>query len=191
MGKAKAYKPSVMDQPLLIELSNLPEQPELVAEAKSYAHTGSTVLKNGERCEEIITDLISGMSLRAVCRKHHVHPDSVGQIREALEQSGKLETLKAKLSRGLGVLAAVSCETATEMVIDGTMPAQCVPVTMGIALQRKEELDNVLVPERKVDANFSAASVLQRLEKLSRLAGQAVPKALSDGQSEVLEAKAQ
>jgi hypothetical protein len=113
----------------------------LVESAKVYAHTGTTVCKNEERCAAILTDILSGMSMRAVAVRHKVSMKSIRRIISVFEQAGKLAPLKARLSSKLGYAAELGVEEFVDALEKGKIAPAALPVPIAIFLDKKLLLD--------------------------------------------------
>ena len=126
---------------------------ELVEQAKSYAHTGKTVAKDHERVAGIVEALLSGVSQRKVARSFHVSPNNLRKIVHELEASGKMDALKQRLSSKMGALVESSVDLTQEMVDDGAIPANVLPILIGVISDKKALLDGeaTVIVGRKED----------------------------------------
>lgn len=138
---AKPTKPAEDKQPSLFSASQLPNLPNLVAAAKRFIHTGKIVSKDEERAAAIAQAFLECGLVLPVCRRFHCSPNTVHAVIEVYEREGKLDDLKQRVSRKLGLLAEVSAEAAIELVSQGKCPANVLPINVGVSLEKKAMVD--------------------------------------------------
>lgn len=126
-----------------VKLDQLPLFPELVEAAKVFewpVPTGKILSKDEERMLEVATAVFEGKSDRRIAEVCGVNRRSIRPIMRILEERKLLAPLKERLLAGLGRLAELSVQRATEMVEDDLMPAQSIPILMGVAIDKRELL---------------------------------------------------
>lgn len=141
MGKAKPIQVSEVAQPTLFAPDQMPTAPVLVAAAKVFAHTGKVACKDEERAEAIIQHYLATGSLRATARQFHVSPHTVSAMVAVYSEAGKLDALKQRVSAKLGVVIELATDNLVEKLQDGTVPANVLPIVLGVAVEKKALLD--------------------------------------------------
>ena len=190
MATSKPTTPSETDQPALFSPEQFPTDDKLVEQAKVWtAHTGTTALKDMERCEAICKDLIMELGMRRTAKKHGVSHNTIRRIWEHLEKSGKLDTLKQRMIREAGYGIMLGLEAGNELITEGKMPPNVLPVWVGVLADKKAGWEGNLPASTVVEVRLTADNLLQRLEKLRQ---GTTPKPLTiDTQSDVSHEKAQ
>lgn len=177
---------SESEQPPLFSIFDLPTNPKLAGLAKDWEpgkwkHTGAGLLSDEELCELVCTDILSGLSQRAVARKYGISRNSITPVMEELESRGKLEPLKRRLSRKLGIAFELSVETAIEMLEEGRVPANVIPVMGGVFADKKALIDGEPTSIGEVRIETTAEAFLKKLEAArSRLIECHAPPALPE-----------
>ncbi len=151
---ANEPKPAEDQQPSLFSVLDLPTLPTLIEGAKQYIHTGKTTCKDEERAQAIAQAYLECGRILTVSRRFQISPNTVHAVIEVLERAGKLEGLKQRVCRSLGLLAEVSAERAIEMVADGKCPANVLPINVGVALDKKALLDGD--PAQRIEVSIAA-----------------------------------
>lgn len=141
MAKAKQAKPAESAQPGLFSPEQLPALPVLIAAAKSYGHTGTTASKDEELCEAMLAFYLTTGSLRATAKRFHVSPNTIKPILEIFAEAGKLDALKQRLSTKLGIVIELATDSLTEKLMDGTVPANVLPIVVGVGVEKKALID--------------------------------------------------
>lgn len=141
--EAADIDPSEDRQPGLFSESALPTLPQLVAfvKAKRYEHNGQTLSKSEQTCLGIATDLMEGLPLRTIGKRWGVSRQSIWPAMEILEQQGKLEPLKQRLSSAYGLAISLSVENLVEMLEAGKVPANVLPIAVGVLSDKKALID--------------------------------------------------
>lgn len=127
--------------PSLFSPDQLPDVPKIAAGAKAFLHTGKITCKDEERAAAIAEAFLQCGLILPVARRFHISPNTVKAVVQVLEESGKLDDLKQRLSSKLGLLAETSIERANEMLMNNQVPANVLPILMGVAIDKKELLD--------------------------------------------------
>lgn len=112
----------------------------MVRACKEYLHTGKVVLRDQQRCHDIMAALIAGVPVTSVMRRFKVGYQSIRRIETELEAAGKLESLKQREQRQLMQLGALARERLTQRIIAGSVPDNVNAVIMGISYQRAGEM---------------------------------------------------
>jgi hypothetical protein len=198
--EANPIEPSDDRQPGLFSDTDLPTLPQLVAfvKAKRYEHTGGTLVKAEQVCMGIATDLIEGLPMRTIARRWHVSRQSIWPAMEILEEQGKLEPLKQRLSSAYGLAITLSVENLVEKLENGSVPANVLPIAVGVLSDKKALIDGG--PTERIEAGATALPSLavirerqlalrDRLREKARIA--AGKTGALDVQSVVSEAKPQ
>lgn len=141
MSEAAEPKPSEENQPSLFPVGLLPDDAKLTAAAKVFLHSGKITCKDEERAAAIAERFLQCGLILPVARFFHVSPNTVRAVVQVMEESGKLDDLKQRLSTKLGLLAEVSVERAAEMISANQVPANVLPIMLGVAIDKKELLD--------------------------------------------------
>ncbi len=132
-------------QPFLFE--NWPERPSLVERVKEYVHTGKSLLKDPERCYEVISAVLNGASPRAVANHFHVGRETLTATYRVLEEGGKLGPFKQRLAAEWRETAMLAQWRMQEALINGEMPLQVLPALGGIATDKVELLTHSMPEE--------------------------------------------
>lgn len=147
---AKPAKPAEEVQPALFQPMDLPDIPKLVEGCKRYVHSGKVTCKDSERAAAIAQAYLECGKILTVARRFAVSPNTVHAVLQVLEAAGKLDDIKQRVSRSLGLLAEVSAERAIEMVASGACPANVLPINLGVALDKKALIDGD--PTQRIEA---------------------------------------
>lgn len=120
-----------------------PDRPELAEMVKrGFNHTAKNLARNDERkCQEIVVDVLMGMSSRTIARKHRVSRNSIVGIYRALEARGIVEPLKKKLGGLLGEIITLGLEDYRDALAEGRLHPSQIPVPMGIYMTHKALID--------------------------------------------------
>lgn len=111
------------------------------AAAKGFVHSGKIVGKDAVFVAAVAEMVLRGISERRIARELGCSRNVIKPVMRELEAAGKLEPFKQRLSRRLGEVASLALEAIDEAIEEGKMPAQCLPVVMGVALDKKAALD--------------------------------------------------
>lgn len=152
MAKAKPREVTEDVQPALFAIDELPDLPGLIEGAKQFVHSGKITCKNEERAAAIAQAFLETGSCLGVARRFHCSPHTVNAVLEVLTANGKLDDIKQRLSKTLGILAAVCADAAVELVVAGKCPANVLPITMGVSLDKKAMLDGDVTQRIAVEA---------------------------------------
>lgn len=185
--KAKPAELVEETQPPLFLDSQLPSLPQLTEAAKCYVHTGKITCKNEQRAADIATAFLETGQYLTVAKRFGISPNTVHAVVEVLERAGKLDDLKQRLSRKLGILAEVSAERAIQMVNDGKCPANVLPINVGVAIEKKALIDG----EATQRVETVRSQPLDASDVLAYLRAKAIPAPAIDVQSTVVTREAQ
>lgn len=141
MGKAKPIEPAPEQQPALFADGDLPTCQNLVEACKSYVHSGKTTCRDQERAQAIVQHYLESGSLLATARRFTCSPNTIKAVLAILEQAGKLDDLKQRVSSKLGIVAELATDRSIEMLQNGTVPANVLPIMLGVAVEKKALLD--------------------------------------------------
>lgn len=125
------------------QLEQLPLMPELVEMARTFewpAPTGKILSKDEALMIEVAEAVLTGMSDRRIAKQFQVNRRSIRPIMRILEERGKLAPLKERLLARVGEVAELSIQRAMELLEDDLLPAQCIPILMGVAIDKRELL---------------------------------------------------
>lgn len=179
--KAKPPEPVEETQPALFLDSQLPTLPQLTEAAKQFVHTGRITCKDEQRAADIATAFLETGQYLTVAKRFSISPNTVHAVVEVLEKAGKLDDLKQRLSRKLGILAEVSAERAIQMVNDGKCPANVLPINVGVAIEKKALIDG----EATQRVETVSRQALDASDVLAYLRAKAIPAPAIDVQSTV------
>lgn len=126
---------------------NWPERPSLVERVKDYVHTGKSLLKDPERCYEVIAAILNGASPRAVAAHFHVGRETLTATFRVLEESGKLGPFKQRLAADWRETVSLAQWRIQEALVRGEMPLQVLPALAGIATDKIELLTHSMPEE--------------------------------------------
>lgn len=140
MGEDHAIDTLPGDQCELFGPGDIPEQPEMVKACKQYLHTGKIILKDRQRCEDVMSALLAGIPVTTVMKTFSIGYQSIRRIQEELERTGKLESLKQREHRQLMQLGSLAKEHLISRLIDGKIQDNVAAVVMGISYQRAGEM---------------------------------------------------
>lgn len=150
----------ILSQPFLFDEHLLPHRPDLVKKAKAFLHTGKIVDKDDETVQAICEALVLGNSAREIAKKWNVSRNTVAHFREALETAGKLEPHKQRLSKGLGRLAEACMTSLISKAESGVLPATVESIAMGVAIDKKGQIDAGVVPGTQLaEAELDAEAI--------------------------------
>lgn len=114
---------------------------ELVEQARVYVHNAKTVSKDEERCRLICEAMLMGMSRRSIARKFGVSRHTIAAVMEVLEERGVLAPLKQRLSARMSVVIEMGMDAMVERLEDGTVPANVLPIMVGVMVDKKALID--------------------------------------------------
>lgn len=109
--------------------------------AEGYARTGKIAARNEERAAAMLEALLQGKSLRAIQREFQVDGRTVRAVQGVYEREGKLPALKERMSRKLGHAMELGVENAVAMLEAGDVPANVIPVMVGVFADKKAMID--------------------------------------------------
>lgn len=124
-------------QPVLFDL---PDPPLFLERVKEFVHTGKIVTKDQELCAEVARACLLGMSVRRIAAKFSVSRNTVNAIMAWLESTGKLEPIKQRLAANLLEVASLAQDRMIEMLENGTVPANVLPIMLGVAIDKSQLL---------------------------------------------------
>jgi transposase-like protein len=133
--------PSEDSQPGLFPVDALPNDVLLVAAAKKFIHSGKITCKAEERAAAIAQAFLECGQVLTVAKRFHISPNSVHAVLRVLEENGKLDDLKQRVSRNLGLIAELGCERLIEKLESGCVSANVLPIVVGVAVDKKAILD--------------------------------------------------
>jgi hypothetical protein len=139
MGEPESNIPNALQVDLFDE-SMLPAGRELLSleeDAKRGRFTGEIVARNRERYARIVRCLAEGIGIRATARAFGCSTSTVQAIRD--REGLAIGTEKKELSTKLGHFARMAGERLIEEL--DNIPIGQLPVAMGIALDKKAQLD--------------------------------------------------
>ena len=126
-------------QPPLFLPEQLPDLPEVVSAAKTFAHTGKIVCKNGERSETILQHYLRTGSLRSTAQSCICSPNTVLSVLNHFESAGKLDAYKQRLSHRIGLALELGTDDMVERLTKGTMHLS--PIDLAVLIDKKLMLD--------------------------------------------------
>lgn len=171
MGKAKDGD---MNQPALFSVESLPDSPETVAAAKTWERTGKALSKDEERVTAIVEEVVIGVSFRKIAKRHNISRNSITTCVQILSERGKLEPLKQRMAQKLGTLAEMATDYTMDLIDAGVLPAQCAPIVIGVASDKKALLEGSPTEVIAVQS-VQGEDVLAKLRRLKAQAQQALP----------------
>lgn len=185
MAEAEPFQPSEELSPLLPFLDDdklQPERKEYTEIAKRYVHNGKTATRDEERCFKICEALCMGYSHRSIAKRFHTSRHTIAAIVTVLEKAGKLAPLKKRLAHKAGLVIEAGLDAIHEKIHDGTLPAQSLPIVVGVISDKKGDWDATTDQPTEQNGNLVTAEQLaQDYANLKRLKGTTLPPA--DSQS--------
>lgn len=168
MGKSKDDSTLQLLPPEQVFLfENWPEQPSLVERVREYVHTGKSLLKDPERCYEVISAILNGASPRAVAAHFHVGRETLTATYRVLEDGGKLGPFKQRLAAEWRETAMLAQWRMQEALIRGEMPLQVLPALGGIATDKVELLTHSMPEEgAQKTIEITSRTVLEAMRKV-------------------------
>jgi transposase len=140
------------------------------------------------------------MSERSVAAAFGVSRNTVSALVAEWEKLGKVEPLKQRLSRKLGLVVDLASDTIIERLRDGKIPDNVLPILFGIAFDKKSLLDGdpTVRVEERVELALSPTDLRAMLESMKRAKSpdnkvidlapaEPTSEAVSDSQSDVSE----
>lgn len=180
--KTKTEQRTEEQQPALFTPEQLPDEPAVIEAAKRYEHQAKAVTKDEERAFAICEALtVRGWGIRRTCRAYHIGPSTLYRLMENLERSGKLETYKERIAKQMGLLAELCTEASIEMVLEGKVQANVLPIMGGTAWDKKALADGD--PTARVEAAPAVPVATQ--DVLAYLASKGITAPAIDVQSTV------
>lgn len=168
MGRAKdngTFDLLPPEQKFLFE--NWPERPALVERVREYVHTGKSLLKDPERCYEVISAILNGASPRAVAAHFHVGRETLRETYRVLEDGGKLGPFKQRLAAEWRETAMLAQWRMQEALIRGEMPLQVLPALGGIATDKVELLTHSMPEEgEQKTIEITSRTVLEAMRRV-------------------------
>jgi hypothetical protein len=156
----------------LVELARGWEPP-----ARRGEFTGSTLGKDEQLCHQVCEAVLLGHSTRKIARACGISRNSVKAIMGVLEERGKIEPVKRRLSGKLAGVAEACVDHLLEGAEDGAIPYNVAAIAMGIALDKKALLDaepaSVVVGEVQEDLRIESVNKL--IAGLASVPGLALP----------------
>ena len=111
------------------------------AKRKTFVHTGAFISRDEALCQDICTDLIAGISRRAIALRFGVSRHTVNAIREIFEARGEMEPLKKEVARRLDRCVIFGLENLEHALATNGLPASQLSVACGIILDKKAALE--------------------------------------------------
>lgn len=168
--------------------------PELgvVEAAKRWEHNGVTTCKDEELCAGICEAAIQGHSQRWIARTFGVGPMTVRAVIEEMERRGKMRALKERVRSKLGVAIELGIERAVEMLEAGSVPANVLPIMVGVFSDKKALLDGEpTMIVRSADSELTVEALNRVIEGLPRAKRPVTIEVTGDSQSTGNDAKGQ
>lgn len=134
---SQAFESAAVQLSLSPEIFDLP----LLEAAQRYIHTGQRLLSDTQEVESIVADLRLGSSLRTVAARYHRSHNTIAAILEALEKSGKLDTLERRVARKLGFAQEMALDCSIDALLAGKVPPNVLPIMVGVFADKKALLD--------------------------------------------------
>lgn len=123
-----------------------PEHPEfatfsdfdegLIAACKERMATGSTVGKDAERANAIVSDVLSGVPWSVVMRRHKCGWRTISALMHHAETTGQVEGLNTRVAQLAGMTAELAAERLVDDLARGCVPAPGLSVAMGVATDK-------------------------------------------------------
>lgn len=120
------------EQPRQLTLMDIPEEPALVEAVKSPINYGRLALRDQERVDQAAVLFAEGRGMKAVSRLLGMGHETSRAIRRALEDSGRLGTIKGRIQKVLGPAILDGVDEWHRALIDGRVKPESIPVAVGI-----------------------------------------------------------
>jgi DNA-binding Lrp family transcriptional regulator len=149
------------EQPWLMSSDHFPERPDIVQmvrcrsfiadkpPAKVFRHSGKILFKrlraDPETCEALCWAIKLGMSAREVARRFGMSPNSVVQIREAMDERGELEAIGRRIDRRLNQFVELGYEVIIEGAATGAIHPGQLPIPVLAADDKRRQRDAGMV----------------------------------------------
>lgn len=108
---------------------------------RSNKHTGATLDRRAELRDAICLKLCEGVSIRSVCKEFGVGRNTVSKLVKRLEEAGRMEPYKKRVSAKLGQIVEAGTEEFLRKLDAGEVPVNVIPVAVGIFADKKALLD--------------------------------------------------
>ncbi len=105
-------------------------------------HTGTTLARRTELRDAICVRLVEGVSQRRIAREFGVSRNTLARLAQLLEASGKMEPYKKRMSAKFAEVIEAGTDLLLQKLEDGTVPANVLPVVVGVFADKKALLDN-------------------------------------------------
>lgn len=135
--------PPQLEQPMFPILEELDEHLVAIVRSKAYVHSGAFVSRDEELCRSVCTDLLTGLSRRAIAARHGISRNSVNAIREVMEARGDLEPLRKEIARRLDRCVIYSLENLEDATAKNLIAAGQLPIATAVLLDKKAALDGL------------------------------------------------
>jgi hypothetical protein len=132
-----------------------------------YRHTGRRLTPE---VAQAIVERRLVMSERQVADMFRVSRNTVAALMCEWERTGKLEPLKARLSRRFGTILEVTTDVILHKLRSDEVPANVLPIILGVVSDKKALLDGdptVRVDER-IEVALSPADMREMLDRMKR-----------------------
>jgi len=135
--------PAQPDQLVFPVLEEIDQHLVDLARRKAYVHSGAFVSRDEELCRSVCTDLLTGLSRRAIAARHGISRNSVNAIREVMEARGDLEPLRKEIARRLDRCVIYSLENLEDATAKNLIAAGQLPIATAVLLDKKAALDGL------------------------------------------------
>ena len=152
------------------------------AKRKAFVHTGAFVSRDEQLCRDICTDLIAGISRRAIALRFAVSRNTVNAIREIMESRGELEPLKREVAKRLDRCVIFGLENLEHTLATNGLPASQLSVAVGILLDKKAAIEGQ--PTARIEHITSRKITHEDLNAWIEAMPSAKPAELSQGASD-------
>lgn len=164
--------PATVEQ---IPLFDIPERPELLAMVKAGpAHNGNYTKRDAELVRQAAELFAVGRGCKTVSRKCGIGVHTARALRNWLTESGQLAPHKARVSGKLGEVIEDGWDIYHDAMLSGEVHPSQLPVALGIATDKKGQIDAGIVPgtsraesELAIDRVRAAFEALRRANSIS------------------------
>lgn len=160
--------PALPEQELLFDELSFFVGGNSEAAERYHRHTGRRLDRNV--AEAIVERRALGMSERSVAETFHVSRNTVAALMQEAERLGKLEPVKARLGRRLGLILDLATDEIVERLRTGHIPDNVLPILLGVVFDKKSLLDGdpTIRIEERIEVALTPEDMRSMLERMKR-----------------------
>ncbi|MBM3729121.1 MAG: hypothetical protein FJW40_27320 [Acidobacteria bacterium] len=127
--------------PALFDLSQCERHLVELAEPDAARFTGSTVEKDRQRVDAVLSAVVAGVPREHIAALAKISTHTIAGIVDRAERSGEIAGWKERMSRLLARATETMAATLVEAVEQKKLAPAALPVSLGIAVDKKLLLD--------------------------------------------------